>query len=291
MVLLRWSAVAEKLYKKLREIVSTKWLNQNLSTPNLIVLDASVNNNANEKKFKKFDRTIPNARIFDLKNVFLDKTSSYPNTFPKPKIFEGECRKLGINSDSKIVVFDNSGIFSSPRVWWLFKVMGHQQIAVLNGGLPDWIEKGFQTEREHLKTFETGDFKVHYDETLVVDFKQISENIIKKKFTIVDARSESRFNGTGKEPREYLKSGSIENSINIPYQEVIKHGKFKSEKELNELFSKQYNNQKELVFSCGSGMTACIVLLASKICYRNKLKAKVYDGSWTEWAERNNLKT
>lgn len=272
----------------MREIVSTQWLNQNLSNSNLIILDASLKTSANGKEFEKFDRTIPKARRFDLKNVFLDKKSLFPNTVPKPEIFEFECRKLGINKDSEIVVFDNNGIYSSPRVWWVFKVMGHQNISVLDGGLPDWIENEFQTEKEHVETFELGDFEAQYDKTLVVNFQQISENTIEKKFTVVDARSESRFNGTGKEPRKHLKSGRIENSVNIPYQEVLEYGKYKSKNKLNALFEKRCNNEKELVFSCGSGMTACIVMLACQIGYGNSLK--VYDGSWTEWAERNNLK-
>lgn len=272
----------------MREIVSTEWLNQNLSNPNLIILDASVKTSANGKEFEKFDRTIPNTRLFDLKNVFRDKASSYPNTIPNPQKFKLECRKLGINNDSEIVVFDNNGIYSSPRVWWLFKVMGHQKISVLDGGLPDWIKNEFQTEKKQVKTFEMGDFEVQFDKTLVVGFERILENTIKKKFTIVDARSISRFNGTGKEPREHLKSGSIENSVNIPYQEVLRDGKYKPKSELKVLFEKKCNSDKELVFSCGSGMTACIVMLACQIGFGNSLK--VYDGSWTEWAERNNLK-
>ena len=247
-----------------------------------------MKNRANGEEFERFDRTIPNARLFDLKEVFRDITSPYPNTIPEPEIFETECRKLGINQDSEIVVFDINGIYSSPRVWWLFKVMGHQKITVLDGGLPDWIEKEFQTQKEHIKTFKTGDFKVQFDKTLVVDFERISENTFKKKFTVVDARSESRFNGTGKEPREHLKSGRIENSVNIPYQEVLSKGKYKSANEINEIFEKKCTDEKDLVFSCGSGMTACIVMLAHQIGYGNCLK--VYDGSWTEWAERNNLK-
>lgn len=272
---------------KLKEIVSTEWLNQNLSNPNLIILDASVLARANGKEIKKFDRTIPNARLFDLKNVFRDKTSSYPNTIPSPEIFKLECRKLGINNHSEIVVFDHHGIYSSPRVWWLFKVMGHKKISVLDGGLPDWIESEFQTVKEHVKAFEIGDFDVHFDKSLVVDFEQIYENTINRKFTIIDARSEDRFNGTGREPRGHLKSGSIKNSINLPYHEVLSNRKYKSEQELYKLFNKKYKLEKELVFSCGSGMTACIVMLASHICFGKGLK--VFDGSWTEWAERNNL--
>ncbi|WP_321309338.1 sulfurtransferase [Marinifilum fragile] len=273
----------------MKKIVSAEWLHKNLSNPKLIILDASIESNASGKEFEKFEQTIPLARRFDLKNVFLDKTCPFPNTIPRPQEFELECRKLGINNDSEIVVFDNNGVYSSPRVWWLFNVMGHQKISVLNGGLPNWIKHGFRTEKEHIKTYGVGNFKVKFDKTLIVDFEQMVNNTIDKKFTTVDARSESRFNGTGKEPRKHLKSGKIKNSINIPYQDVLQDGKYKSKSELNKLFEEKCKDEKELVFSCGSGISACIVMLACQIGYVNSLK--VYDGSWTEWAERNNLKT
>ena len=271
----------------MKEIVSSEWLNQNLSNPNLVILDASLEKNASGKEFKKFGRTIPSARKFDLKKVFLDKESPFPNTVPTPKEFEAEARKLGINKNSEIVVFDANGIYSSPRVWWLFHVMGHNQISVLDGGLPDWINGGFPTEETHMESFETGDFEVNFNETLVTNFKQITDNIREQSFLVVDARSEARFSGTGEEPRKHLKSGKIENSVNIPFQEVLVDGKFKSEKELKEIFERECKGEKELVFSCGSGLTACIIMLAGQVSYTDS--KKVYDGSWTEWAERNKL--
>ncbi|WP_299115958.1 sulfurtransferase [uncultured Winogradskyella sp.] len=274
--------------KKLREIVSAKWLNKNLSKPNLIVLDASIESNASGKEFEEFDCTIPGARRFDLKNVFLDKSSPFPDTVPKPQEFELQCRRLGINQNSEIIVFENNGIYSSPRVWWLFNVMGHKEIFVLDGGLLNWIKEGFQTENEHLETFQTGNFKAKYNESLVVKLEQIKENTIQKKFLIADARSEGRFNGTESEPRRHLKSGKIPNSVNIPFQEVLNNGKFKTKNQLRELFEGKCGGEKELVFSCGSGLTACIIMLANKISYGNSLR--IYDGSWTEWAELNNLK-
>lgn len=166
--------------------------------------------------------------------------------------------------------------------------MGHKKVAVLDGGLPDWIKKGFRIEDNHLKHFKAGNFKVNFDKLSVVNFNQVLQNTKQEQFTIIDARSESRFNGIGEEPRRHLKSGKIEQSINIPYQDVLDDGKYKSKCELSELFREKVKTKKDLVFSCGSGMTACIVMLACQIGYKNSLK--VYDGSWTEWAERNNLK-
>ena len=273
----------------MKEIVSATWLYKKRNDPKLIILDASIDTSASGKAFEKFACTIPKARQFDLKHVFVDKTSPFPNTIPSPKAFELACKKLGINQDSEIVVFDTSGIYASPRAWWLFKVMGHEKVAVLNGGLPDWVECGFHTDTKHLETFEMGDFKANFDETSVIHFEEVVKNTTDKKFTIVDARSESRFKGTGKEPRKQLQSGHIQNSVNIPYQDVLQDGKYKSKDELKQLFKEKCGNEKELVFSCGSGMTACIVLLANRIADSDSLK--LYDGSWTEWAERNDLKT
>ncbi|MEY8848775.1 sulfurtransferase [Psychroserpens sp. XS_ASV72] len=272
----------------MKDIVSTKWLNQNLDHPNLIILDASIASNASGKVFEKSESTIPNARRFDLKNVFSDTSSVFPNTIPNPHIFERECQKLGINQDSEIVVFDANGMYSSPRAWWLFHVMGHENIAVLDGGLPKWIQNGFRTEQSHLTKFETGNFKANFNKDLLISFEQVSQNIIKKDFLIVDARSKGRFNGTEQEPRKHLKSGHIPNSVNIPHQDVLSDGMFKSKDELKVLFKHKCHGEKKLVFSCGSGLTACIVLLACRIGYTNT--SKLYDGSWTEWAERNDLK-
>ena len=272
----------------MKELVSSKWLKENLNNPDLVVLDASVEMNPYGKAFKKFDETIPNARKFDLKNVFVDKSNTLPNTVPKPKEFEIGCKKLGINQNSEIVIFDNNGIYSSPRAWWLFVVMGHEKVSVLDGGLPDWIDNGFQTAKKHLESFKIGDFRANLNKAMLITYQQVFRNISQQDFLLVDARSENRFNGTGKEPREYLKSGKVKNAINIPFQKVLQNGKYRSKNELKRLFEDACSGEKELVFSCGSGMTACVIMLACQISY-GKSK-KIYDGSWTEWAEINHLK-
>jgi len=273
----------------MNKLVSSDWLHQNLNHPDLIVLDASLQATAEGNVPNTFLKTIPGARYFDLKNNFSEPNSPFPNTLPNEIQFETECQKLGIHRDSKIVVFDSLGIYSSPRVWWLFKAMGHQDISVLDGGFPAWIHNGLPTETRVTKHYSTGDFKAILQTKYIKSYQDILNNIRSKTFTIVDARSEGRFNGSTEEPRKYLKSGHIPNSINIPYGEVLDNGKFKSVSELKTLFDKKNIDEKELVFSCGSGLTACIVMLANVIAF-NKSRT-IYDGSWSEWAERQNLKT
>jgi len=271
----------------MNEIVSVAWLNQNKENKNLLILDASMNKITEKKSKVLSEETIPNSLFFDLKNSFSDKESEFPNTIPSSLQFETECRKLGINNSTQLVVFDNLGVYSTPRVWWLFRAMGHKNIAVLDGGLPEWKKQKLETEIRKPKEMKQGDFKANFNPNFVFDYEQVAENCSNNKFTIVDARSAGRFAGTENEPRKRLQSGHIPHSINIPFGEVLTEGKFKSKPELIELFDLRSDSEKELVFSCGSGLTASIVMLAHVIAKGNNYK--IYDGSWTEWAEKQKL--
>lgn len=264
---------------------SAEWLHDNLTNSNVIILDASQPSNAIESSHVR----IKGARFFDLKNVFSDVEAPFPNTIPSPATFEAGCRKLGINQSNTLVVYDNLGIYTSPRVWWLFKIMGFESVFVLNGGLPEWVNKGFETEEITDLTLETGDFEANFNPALVKDYNFILENLNQKQELVVDARSTGRFKGTEPEPRKELKSGKIPNSFNIPYTAVLESGMFKSRAELVQLFEPLRAKKKPLVFSCGSGITACIILLAYEYVYGPNNSA-VYDGSWTEWATLQGLK-
>jgi len=264
-------------------LVSSEWLMDNISDPDLIILDASLQENKAGLKVNLDTVQIVNARKFDIKNVFSDANSNYPNTLLSPDVFEIECRKLGINKTSKLVVYDNLGVYSSPRVWWMFKVMGYETIAVLDGGLQDWLAKGGEIESFEKQQFLKGSFEVNFQEEQIRNFEFVSKNLKSQNTLVIDARSADRFNGIIPEPRKGLRSGNIPNSINIPFLEVLEKGKFKSKKELRTLFSGFDIKNTPLIFSCGSGLTACIVLLASELVLENE-KA-VYDGSWTEWGQ------
>jgi thiosulfate/3-mercaptopyruvate sulfurtransferase len=269
----------------MKNIVSVGWLKTNIKNKNIIILDASIPSKAKSSPPKSNHQTIKGARFFDLANTFSDKEATYPNTVPSSAVFEKEARKLGINKDSKIIVFDHLGIYSSPRIWWLFKLMGHDQVAVLNGGLPEWIKHGLATEEKQSKTpNEKGGFTASYQSTYYRSFDALVQNIATKKELVIDARSYNRFYGLSPEPRKGLRGGHIPNSINIPFESVLSEGKFKTKEELNLIFNQFDLKDQPLIFSCGSGITACIIYLAcEEVLYNPKA---VFDGSWTEWAQR-----
>lgn len=271
-------------------IVSVAWLNEHLYDDDLILLDVSPKSTVSGGVSSHQEWSIPQSRYVDLKGDFTKKESQFPNTVPDQISFQNECRKLGINQSSKIVVYDNLGIYTSPRLWWLFKIMGHTQVAVLDGGLPEWMANKYDVvKKDTLATdFTLGDFKANFQKQFVKTYEDVLANVTGESFQIIDARSAGRFEGTAPEPRKHLKSGCIPNSINIPFKSVLHNGKFKPIDELKEIFQEQSDGSKDLVFSCGSGLTACIILLASEIAFKNS--PYVYDGSWTEWAELQGLK-
>jgi thiosulfate/3-mercaptopyruvate sulfurtransferase len=263
-------------------IVSTAWLQDHLNDPELIILDARLDQNQSGLENQKPDLQIKGARLFDIKNNFSDTSNPLPNTFPTPEQFTSECQKLGINKNNTIVVYDTLGIYSSPRAWWMFKAMGHSNVFVLDGGLPEWIKEGYSTENRQETPHRVGDFEANLQPEFIKNKEQILENIKTKEAVLMDARSKDRFYATHEEPRVGLRSGHIPGSINVPYTELQKDGKYKSAEELTAILKL---NDQPLLFTCGSGITACIVLLACELISDNP-KA-IYDGSWTEWGSSN----
>lgn len=266
-------------------IVSIKWLQDNFQDKDLIILDASQQiNQANVvPEYKGIQ--IQGARYFDIKNEFSDSANPLPNTIPSPEVFERAAQKLGINSSSKIVAYDSLGIYSSPRAWWLFQIMGHENVWVLDGGLPAWAKANLPVEKATQETHKSGDFKSNFNPTMVKYTAEILANIDSGKSVLVDARSSDRFLGETEEPRAGLRSGHIPGAINIPYTDIVQNGYFLSKEKLNSILP---HYDKPLIFSCGSGITACIDYLAYEIIGATNQKA-VYDGSWTEWGQTESL--
>jgi thiosulfate/3-mercaptopyruvate sulfurtransferase len=257
-------------------LVSAEWLNTNSNATNLIVLDATIN-----KVIDTSSSRIPNARFFDIKNKFSDCNAPFPSTLPTEEQFQIEARALGICNDSVIVVYDDKGLYSSARCWWLFKVFGFDAVAVLDGGLPEWQLQNFNVESYKEQSLSLGDFKAKFRSNLMTDFKGVNQFRKEKDAIIIDARSKARFNCEVDEPRAGLRRGTILNSVNLPYTELFNENLMKPKSELLLIFNTVVKEKKKLVFSCGSGITACILALAATIC--NYKQRVVYDGSWTEY--------
>lgn len=253
-------------------VVSASWLRDNLNVSNLVVLDAS---------FPQSEMRIPKARCFDIKNKFSDTSAPFPNTLPSEEQFNEEARKLGINNNSAIIVYDYKGIYWSARVWYMFNAFGHSNVAVLSGGLPEWIRLGFEIEPQTNHEIESGNFSGTYNVDFFKFFDDIQKESQDMSHTILDARSESRFKSLEPESREGLRSGTIPNSINLPYTDLLDNGCLKDEKELKNIFEPLVKKDSKLTFSCGSGITACVLALGAKIAGHKNIS--VYDGSWTEW--------
>ncbi len=267
----------------MKQVINPAELLVLMSHPDCIVLDASPKENKSNLSPLHSDKRIPGARPFDLKGKFSDHSASMPNTFPSADQFQEGCRALGIDAESRIVVYDNLGMYTAPRVWWMFKVMGHQHVRVLDGGLPAWVEEGMEIEIKSIETYGEGSFVARPDLSVVKTMEDVLANLAKPDYTIVDARSAGRFKGTAPEPRAGLESGHIPDSINIPYADVLDNGKLKNKEELEYIFKDVIAQEKPIVFSCGSGLTACINLLA--LSTLGEYETSVYDGSWTEWAQ------
>ncbi|NJX15408.1 sulfurtransferase [Tamlana crocina] len=258
-------------------IVSVEWLKENLEAENLIVLDGTIN-----KTFDASQKQILNARFFDIKQKFSNTNDPFPSAFPSTEQFQKEARKLGINNNSAIVVYDDKGIYSSARVWWLFKAFGFENIAVLNGGFPAWKEANGPVESMSAYKGENGDFTSSLQPEKMLFFEGMKQVAKAKTHTIIDARSAGRFNCVEPEPREGLRMGTIPNSVNLPYTDLLDNGLLKPKKDLEKAFSNLAKGKETaIVFSCGSGITACVLALGAEVAgYKNKA---VYDGSWTEW--------
>ena len=240
-----------------------------------------------ENEFEQ--RRIPGAQLFHI-DLICDQDSSLPHMLPSADIFSQEAAKLGISNDSHIVVYDSAGLFSAARVWWTFKVFGHQNVQVLNGGLPAWEEQGGAIER-HTTTASKKDYvsdrAFNYVATLnselVISKQELIENIRSKQYQVIDARSEERFLGLAPEPRAGLPSGHMPESVSMSYAGLIENGRLKPAQKLQAMFDAVgITRSSRIVTSCGSGVTAAILTLALVKCGYGF--NRLYDGSWSEWA-------
>ena len=268
-------------------LVETDWLDKNLN--DVKIIDCSWHMPQTKRigfeEYKKMH--IPNAVFFDLdKNS--KKNSSLPHMLVEKAEWEKIVSKMGIKNDDKIIIYDNSDVISSCRCWFNFIYFGHnfEMVHVLNGGLKKWIKEKRKIT-EDLKKIEISEYKGLENKELIKNMKMIDQNIDTQEFKVIDARSRERFEGKIPEPRKGLRSGNIKNSWCLPFNECLNDDKtFKNKNDLQMIFDAytKNNQETEIVFSCGSGVTACVLALAYSLI-NDKYRPCIYDGSWAEYGK------
>ena len=273
-----------------KTLVSTKWLADHLSDPDLRTIDASWYLPAMERDGRAEYETghIPGARFFDIDEIS-DHRSELPHMVPPVEKFISRMRAMGVGDGHQVVIYDGAGVFSAARVWWLFRLMGKTDVAVLDGGFPKWrserraVEDTPPTRRDRHIT-------VSVQNQFVKDVTQVAAASKLGNFEIIDARPPARFKGQAPEPREGLRLGHIPGSKSVFYQDVLNEdGTLKAEADLKAVFETAgVDLSMSMITSCGSGVTAAILNLAlERIGHRNHA---LYDGSWAEWGMYDDLK-
>lgn len=269
-------------------LVSTEWLANHLSAPDVRVVDASwfmpAAGRSGREEYEA--RHIPGAVFFDIDEI-ADSGTPLPHMLPPPEKFASKVRKLGLGNGNKVVVYDSQGIaFAAARVWWMFRTFGHTDVAVLDGGLPKWIAEGRPLE-DLPPMPRDRHFLPHVNSTLVRSFDQVKANLSGRREQVVDARAGARYAGTAPEPWPTLHVGHIPGALNVPFADLIdpETHTLKPAAQLRARFdSAGLDLSRPVVASCGSGVTACVVALALHVLGHRDVA--VYDGSWAEWGTR-----
>ena len=266
-------------------IVSTRWLADRLKEPDLRIVDAPFympgDPRTPQAEFEK--EHIPGAVLFELEQV-KDHANPLPHMLASPEAFALAVGRMGISDGDRIVVYDHMGLLSAGRVWWNFRAMGHDEVFVLDGGLPRWIAEGRPLADGPVTTVEQP-FTAKFRPDLVRDIGQVRAALAGGA-QVVDARARDRFQGVAPEPRPGLPSGHMPGAFNTPHAELIAGGALKSRADLEALFRDEgVDLDAPIITTCGSGVSAAIIALA--LARLGRWNAPVYDGSWTEWASRD----
>jgi len=268
-------------------LVSTEWLAAHLTTPDVKVVDATwyLPTMQRDARAEYAEAHIPGAVYFDIDDI-ADAASPLPHMLPDPVKFSSRVRQLGLGDGTRIVVYDNNRYSASARVWWMFRVFGHEDVAVLDGGLAKWRAEGRPLE-DRTVVPRQAHFTARLNSLLVRDLEQMRTNLVTRREQLLDVRSAGRFAGTEPEPRVGLRSGHIPASRNLPYTDLIApDGTLLPALELRRrIAASGVDFERPIVTSCGSGVTACTAALALHQIAAPAVA--VYDGSWTEWGGRS----
>ncbi|MEM7668548.1 MAG: 3-mercaptopyruvate sulfurtransferase [Pseudomonadota bacterium] len=264
-------------------LVSTDWLHERLNAPDIRILDGSMHlPDTGRNGRAEYDAGhLPGARFFDIDEI-ADEKSPLPHMLPPAEKFISRVRKMGIGDGHRVVIYDQTGLFSAARVWWMFRVFGHQDVAVLDGGLPKWMAEGLPVEDDPVDPRERH-FTGRRNSAMVRDVTQIAGTTKLRTEQIVDARSPGRYRGEEAEPRPGLRAGHIPGAMNVHYRTLLNSDQtMKTPDETRAIFEAAgVDLGQQIVTSCGSGVTAAILTLA--LHRMGHTRNAVYDGSWVEW--------
>jgi thiosulfate/3-mercaptopyruvate sulfurtransferase len=267
-------------------LVTTRWLAERLDAPNLRILDGSWHlvSAGRDARAEFAAGHIPGAQFFDIDAV-KDTSTDLPHMLPSPRELEEHASALGIGSGDRVVVYDAAGMFSAARVWWTFRVFGHDDVHVLDGGLPKWKRESLPIERD-VRPVERRRFVATHRKELVRSLEEMRANLATHRDQVLDARSRERFLGTAPEPRAGVRGGHIPGSTSLPFGELLEaDGTFRDLDGLRRAFAAAgVDLERPVTCSCGSGITASVLALGLFLAGRED--AAVYDGSWSEWGAR-----
>lgn len=265
-------------------LVSTAWLQDHLDAPDIVIIDASwhLPTAARDPKAEYLEEHVPGALYFDIDDLS-DEASDLPHMLPSPIKFSSRMRKMGIGDGKRIIAYDSAGLFSAARAWWMFRIFGHEDVAILDGGFPKWLAEERPTEDGPPAPRQERHFSARQQSTMVRDKDDILSAINNGSAQIADARSASRFTGVEKEPRAGLRSGHMPGACNVHYASLLKQdGTFKAATEIKQSFlDAGIDLDRPVITSCGSGVTAAILSLGLSLIGHDD--NALYDGSWTEW--------
>ena len=272
-------------YMNPEALVTTDWLADHRRAPDVRIVDASwhMPNAARDARAEFEAAHIPGAVFFDIDEI-KDEANPLPHMLPSPEKFSSRMRKMGLGDGNRIVVYDSTGVSAAARVWWMFRVFGHEDVAVLDGGLRKWRAEGRAVTDAPGESRERH-FTARVNTLLAHDYARMRENVDSRREQVLDARSAGRFNATEPEPRPELPGGHIPGSLNIPFPKVMESGNqtMLPADGIRQAFEDAgVDLSKPMVTSCGSGVTAAILTLALYLIGKDQVA--MFDGSWTEWA-------